>query len=499
MDNVKALEMREISKSFGGVKALSCVDYSAYKGKVNVLMGENGAGKSTLMRILVGATPKDAGPMIINGKEVHIRTPFDAINHKIAMIYQELNLIPEMTVEENIFIGRELATYGVVNRRELIERTRKILERYDIQIDPSSKVCKLSLAEQQMVEIVKALASDAEIIVMDEPTSSLTDVEVRNLFRIVRQLNESDVTVIYISHRMDEVFEIGHYITVMRDGSVVGEWPISEVSRDFLITNMVGREIQNVFPKVPAPIGDVLLEVKDLTYEPMFRNVSFTLRRGEILGMSGLIGAGRTEVCMSIFGALPHTKGEIWLNGEAVNIISPTDAIRQKIAYVPEDRKALALDLHAYISNNITLGNMDQVGKHSLVDRKKEKDLCEQMVNKLRVKTPTIYQEVGNLSGGNQQKVVLAKWLARDLDVLILDEPTRGIDVGSKEEIHRLICQLANQGMGIILISSELPEVLAMSDRILVMYEGNVQTILDAKDASQEMLMSYAVNAQTDK
>ena len=267
MDNVKALEMREISKSFGGVKALSCVDYSAYKGKVNVLMGENGAGKSTLMRILVGATPKDAGTMIINGKEVHIRTPFDAINHKIAMIYQELNLIPEMTVEENIFIGRELATYGVVNRRELIERTRKILERYDIQIDPSSKVCKLSLAEQQMVEIVKALASDAEIIVMDEPTSSLTDVEVRNLFRIVRQLNESDVTVIYISHRMDEVFEIGHYITVMRDGSVVGEWPISEVSRDFLITNMVGREIQNVFPKVPAPIGDVLLEVKDHRFD----------------------------------------------------------------------------------------------------------------------------------------------------------------------------------------------------------------------------------------
>ena len=499
MDERKALEMKGISKAFGGVLALEHVDFTAYKGKVNVLMGENGAGKSTLMRILVGAVERDAGKIVMDGREVQIERPLDARKHRIAMIYQEINLIPEMTVEENIFIGREQSHCGVVNRRRLLSETREILDRYGIRIDPSSKVCELSMAKQQMVEIVKALTSEARIIVMDEPTSSLTGVETENLFKIIRQLNEEGVTVIYISHRMDEVFAIGHWVTIMRDGTFVGEWELSDVTQDFLISSMVGREIKNLFPKVPAPIGEVVLEVRGLTCEPWFRDVSFSLHRGEILGMSGLVGAGRTEVGMSIFGALAHTGGEILLRGEQVKISSPKDAVSNKIAYVPEDRKNLALDLQAWISHNIALSNMDQVGAYGLVNGRKERALCENMAEKLNVKTPTIYQEVGNLSGGNQQKVVLAKWLARDLDVLILDEPTRGIDVGSKEEIHKLICRLAGRGLGIILISSELPEVLGMADRILVMHEGNVQAVMKAEEATQESVMAYAVNAWSEK
>ena len=344
-----------------------------------------------------------------------------------------------------------------------------------------------------MLEIAKAIASDAKIIVMDEPTSSLTSKEVQSLFRIIRRLTEENRTVIYISHRMEEVFDIGNYVTVMRDGTFVGEWPIGEITQAGLISSMVGRDIQNMFPKEAVPIGKEVLRVENLSHDGMFENISFSVHAGEILGFSGLVGAGRTEVAMTVFGAMHADSGSVYLHGEPVHIRSPKDAIEKKIAYIPEDRKNLALDLRAKISDNIALGVLDRLC-YSLgfVDKAAEQKLCQEQKERFRIKTSDMSLPANSLSGGNQQKVVLAKWLSRDVDVLILDEPTRGIDVGSKEEIHRLIVELAREGKAIIMISSELPEVLGMSDRILVMYEGRCMGIVEAKDATQEKVMALS-------
>lgn len=487
------LQMSDISKSFKGVHALKRVTFNARAGKVNVLMGENGAGKSTLMRILVGAHKKDSGEISIGGKKVSIESPRDAIDHHIAMIYQELNLIMDMTVEENIFIGREITKSIFLDKKALLSKTRQLMEEYGVNIDPKAVVSQLSVANQQMLEIVKALSLDARIIIMDEPTSSLTAPEVRILFKIIKKLNKQGITIIYISHRMEEVFEIGDYITIMRDGELAGEWSLKEIKPEEVICAMVGRKILKPYAKEKTELGKTVLKVERLSKKGVFENINFELRKGEILGVSGLVGAGRTEMAMGIFGALPITDGCVYLNGKEITIRNPGDAIRHKIAYVPEDRKVLGLDLNTRICNNISLTNMDIVAPKGFLDHRKEREISKNMVEKLKIKTPSVFQEAGNLSGGNQQKVVLAKWLSRELDVLILDEPTRGVDIGAKEEIHKLISKLAGEGLGIILISSEMTEVLGMSDRVLVMHEGQQKVILDASQATQEKVMSYAV------
>lgn len=499
MPDTKALEMKNIMKSFMGVHALKDVSFSAYKGKVNVLIGENGAGKSTLMKILAGAYPKDAGEIFIDGKQVNIHSPNDSMLNKVAMIYQELNLCRDMTVQENVFLGKEITKGMLIDKKETMKRTVELMEKYEMGIGPTDMVGKLSVAKQQMLEIVKALSADAKIIVMDEPTSSLTLQEVEHLFRIIKQLTDDGVTIIYISHRMEELFEIGNYITVMRDGEYIGEWPIEQVTQDQLITSMVGREITQMFPKQKVPIGDIVLKVDGLTKKGVYQDISFELRRGEILGLSGLVGAGRTEVALSIFGAMKYDDGQITLKGEQLKIKSPHDAIKYKLAYLPEDRKILGVDINSKIRNNISVTNMDKITKYGFLNFKKEIELCNDAVRQLRIKTPSIMQEVGNLSGGNQQKVALAKWITRDMEVLILDEPTRGVDVGAKEEIHKIIVELARQGIGIILISSELPEILGMSDRVIIMHEGEIKAVLNTDEATQELVMSYSVGTEEEK
>lgn len=498
LDTEYAFEMNNICKAFAGVEALKDVSFKAHKGKVNVLIGENGAGKSTLMKILAGAIKKDSGEVIVEGNAVQITSPESALEHGVVMIYQELNLISNMTVADNIHLGVEQSKNGFINKKNVNRVTKQLIEEYELGIQPSDLVGELSMAKQQMIEIIKALSKKAKIIIMDEPTSSLTQQEVEQLFKIIEKLNNEGITIIYISHRMEEIFRIGHYITVMRDGRYIGDWKIKDINKDFLIKNMVGREITQMFPKEKVDIGDVVLSVKGLTKNKLYKNISFELHRGEILGMSGLVGAGRTEVALSIFGHLTPDSGEILINGEKANIKHPSHAIHKKIAYVPEDRKYMGLDLNSKIRNNISLSNMKAISQNGFIKPEKETKLCEKMVKDLRIKTPSILQKVGNLSGGNQQKVVIAKWISRDLDVLILDEPTRGVDVGAKEEIHRIVVELARKGMGIILISSELPEVMGMSDRIVVMHEGKVTGIINAAEATQEGLMSYATGVNND-
>lgn len=494
MVDVKALEMKGISKSFGGVHALTNVHYNAYRGKVNVLMGENGAGKSTLMRVLAGVISSDAGEILIDGQPVQIGKPQDAKAAGVAMVYQELNLVAQMTVEANMNLGDEwVRSAGFVRIRDSVKRAQALLDEYNLDIDATAEVSTLSIAEQQMLEIAKALASDARIIVMDEPTSSLTTREVKSLFQIIHRLTSENRTVIYISHRMEEVFELGDYVSVMRDGQSVGEWPIAEVTQSSLISSMVGRDITNMFPKEHVPIGETVLEVRGLTHTGLFEDVSFHVRRGEILGFSGLVGAGRTEVMMTLFGAMHRNAGEVFLHGKPIHITSPHVAISNKIVYIPEDRKKLGLDLRAKISDNIALGALDMLcNKLGFVNKKAEQQLCQQQKQQFRIKTHDMSLPANSLSGGNQQKVVLAKWLSRDVDVLILDEPTRGIDVGSKEEIYHLITELARQGKAIIMVSSDLPEILGMSDRIMVMYEGRVMGELSAEEATQERVLAYS-------
>lgn len=489
----KALEMKNISKSFMGVHALKNVSFNAYRGKVNVLIGENGAGKSTLMKILSGVYPKDSGEIFIDGEKIEVHNPTDSMKQGVAMVYQELNMCGDMTVLENVFLGREFTKGVFIDKKEAYERTMKLMQQYEMNIDPNEKINHLSIAQQQMVEIVKSLSRNAKIIVMDEPTSSLTIDEVQHLFRIIKQLLANNITIIYISHRMEELFEIGDYITVMRDGEFISEEPIESVTQQQLVAAMVGREITNIFPKREIPIGDTVLEVKNLTKKGKYDDVSFELRRGEILGMSGLVGAGRTEVCMSIFGAMQFDSGEVILNGEKIKCKTPADGMKKRIAYLSEDRKLMGISLMNTIRDNISLTNMDKVSKNGFMNTKKEEELSNSSVKALSIKTPSIYQLVGNLSGGNQQKVAIAKWITRDIDVLILDEPTRGVDVGAKQEIHSLIGDIAEKGIGVILISSELPEVLGMSDRILVMHEGKLKAEIDAKEATQELIMSYSV------
>lgn len=493
MDTSYLLEMKDISKSFPGVKALDHAGIRVKKGEVHALVGENGAGKSTIMKVLNGLVIPDEGEIIFDGNVVKISSPAEALHLGIAMIYQELNVIPDMTVYENIFIGKEFVrNKWFLDDKQAKKKAKELLQQFGLSIDPLSKMRSLSLAQQQMIEIMKAAFSGAKLIVMDEPTSSLTESEIRMLFDKIKELKNNGVSIIYISHRMEEIFEIADMVTVMRDGKFVGERLISEVDEKTMINMMVGRTLDTIFPKVDVEIGETALSVENLSGD-RFKNISFSVRAGEILGFYGLLGAGRSEVMRSIFGLDPHTEGKVLLYGKELNIKDPSDSIKEGIAMVTEDRRKYGLVLTSSIGENIELPNWDTFSSGPFLQRAKANKASLDISKKLSVKMRNLSQISGNLSGGNQQKVILCKWMMKNPKVLILDEPTRGIDVGAKAEIHALMGDFVKAGMAIILISSELPEVIGMSDRVLVMGEGSLKGEFARKDCTQEKLLNAAL------
>jgi len=493
------LRMEGISKSFPGVQALHNVDFDVQEGEVLGLVGENGAGKSTLMKILSGAYRKDTGRIFLNGQETEIESPHHAQQLGIAIIYQEFNLTPNQTAAANVFIAREprrlqLGRFiSFVDRRRMEREAQEHLDRVGARVPATALVRDLSVAEQQMVEVAKALAVDARVIIMDEPTSALGEDEVEKLFQIIATLKQQGIAVVFITHRLEEVFRVADRVMVLRDGRRVGCMPIAEVTPERVIHLMVGRELRDMFSKEEAQIGPPLLEVRGLTRRGVVEDVSFTLRRGEILGFAGLVGAGRTETARLLFGADPRDAGEIYVDGKPVKINSPMDAVMAGIGLVPEDRGNQGLVLSLPVLQNIVLPTLDRhTGVWVWMDRRRLRATAREYVDKLDIRTPHLEQKAMFLSGGNQQKTVVAKWLASQPRVLIMDEPTRGIDVGAKAEVHALMSRLAQAGVGIIMISSELPEILGMSDRILVMAEGKVAAILDREEATQESIMAYA-------
>ena len=488
--------MDGITKDFPGVHALADAGFELRPGEVHALVGENGAGKSTLMKILAGVYAKDAGVIRYKGREVEIPNPRAAQDLGISIIHQELNLMPHLTVAQNIFIGREPRRRPrfLVDERRLNAQARELIESMHLKIDPRAKLGDLAVAQQQMVEIAKALSYNAEVLIMDEPTAALTDAEIEELFRIVRALRERGVGVVHISHRLEELKQISDRITVMRDGRYIATLDTKEASIDQIINMMVGRTIYESVPDIPETAHpDVVLDVRGLNRGRMVRNVSFNVRRGEIVGFAGLVGAGRTEVARAVFGADRIESGEIYVNGRRVHIRSPADAVSQGIGYLSEDHKRYGLTLDMDVETNIVLAAfrkfLDAIGR---VDTRKTRAVAERYVKSLAIKTPGIRQKVRNLSGGNQQKVVIGKWLTADTDILIFDEPTRGIDVGAKSEIYHLLNELAAQGKAIIMISSELPEILRMSHRVIVMCEGRLTGELGGREATQEKIMTFA-------
>ncbi len=488
------LQMKGITKQFPGVLALNQVDLSVYPGRVLALVGENGAGKSTLMKVLSGVHKRDAGEILIEGKSVEIDSPLASRQMGISIIYQELSVLNNMDVAENIFVGREKKKNGFVDKKAQHQEAKALLDRVGLNIDTHTMTHRLSTAQKQMVEVAKALSYNSKLIIMDEPTSSLTDTETAMLMKIIRRLRDEGVAIVFISHRMNEIFEISDEIAVMRDGEMVQHMITGEVDEQQVIAAMVGRDVNDIFHKEEAPIGDVVLEVKNLSTRNFLKDISFNVRAGEIVGFAGLVGAGRSEVMRALFAVDPRESGEIFINGKPVEIKSTVDALRAGMGFVPEDRKEQGLILKQTIRANASLAALDSVADGWFINRKKEKGLSDEYVSKLKVKTPSIEQLIMNLSGGNQQKVVIAKWMATHPKVLILDEPTRGIDVGAKKEIHTLMSELAKQGVAIIMISSELPEVLGMADRIYVMHDGRIKGEIDRAEASQEAIMKMAIS-----
>lgn len=488
------LQMEGIDKSFTGVHALKGVNLDLQKGEVHALMGENGAGKSTLMKVLTGIYTKDSGKIIYEGKEVEFKTPKEAQNAGIAIVHQELNMMSHLTVAQNIFIGREMMHGQIIDDKKMNEAAASLFQKLNIEIDPTETMGNLTVGKQQMCEIAKAISRDVKVIVFDEPTAALTDAEIDELFKIIRDLRDRDLGIIYISHRMDEIKVITDRVTVMRDGEYVGTLITKDCSKEDIINMMVGRVIYEE-PKQKSTVpkdAPVVLSVRNLNAGNMVRDVSFDLKKGEILGFAGLMGAGRTETARAIFGADSIDSGEIYMNGNKVEIKSPQDAVAAGIGYLSEDRKRYGIILDKTIAENSTMATLEEYQTGAFIDRKKERAAAEKYVDKLKTKTPTVDTAVGNLSGGNQQKVVIAKWLVRDCEVLIFDEPTRGIDVGAKSEIYHLMNELASQGKSIIMISSELPEVLRMSDRVIVMCEGRITEEIPIEEASQEKIMTAA-------
>ncbi len=490
------LKMEHISKSFPGVKALSDVQVDLQFGEVLALVGENGAGKSTLMKILTGIYQKDEGTITLEGKEINVTSPKHAQELGISIIHQELNLMKDLTVAENIFIGREPkgALNLLVDDKKLNNQAKELFEKLNIDLDPKTKVQNLTVAKQQMVEIAKALSFNSKILIMDEPTTALTEIEIEALFEIISSLREKGVGIIYISHRMDELKRITDRITIMRDGTYIDTLITAETEMSKVIQLMVGRHVYiESKPNIAEGEKETVLQMKNISTKALLKDVSFELKKGEILGFAGLMGAGRTEVARVLFGADPATTGTINLHGNEVKITSPAAAVKHGIGYLSEDRKQFGLLVNMDVKSNIALATIkDYQSKGMFVSDSKIKKIAVKYVDQLKIKTPSVDQQIRLLSGGNQQKVVIAKWLQRDCDILIFDEPTRGIDVGAKGEIYKLLDELAASGKSIIMISSELPEILRMSHRIVVMAEGKITGVLSSEEATQEKIMEYA-------
>lgn len=488
------LEMLNVSKSFPGVQALKDVSFRLRPGTVHALMGENGAGKSTLMKCLIGLYQMNSGRILINGQEVHIHNPLEASKLGISMIHQELSPVKDRSVAENLYLGRiPLKGKIFTDQKKLYQEAGETLQNLGIDIDPYEKMGNLTVAKMQMVEIAKAVSQDVSIIVMDEPTSSLTTTEVAQLFGMIRNLKQKNVAIIYISHKMDEIFEICDEVTVFRDGEMVGNDLVANMDVQRLIHLMVGRDLDAMFPKVDCEITDVIMEVRGLSSGNTFSDINFDLRRGEILGFAGLVGAGRTEVLETLFGLRKRTAGIVKIHGKEVEIKSPADALRNGMAMLTEDRRGTGIIPVSSVQANITVANLKQyVKKSGLINHRKISEDADEYIGKIEIKTPSKGTLIQDLSGGNQQKVLVARWLLTTPDILFVDEPTRGIDVGAKSEIHALITRMAGEGKAIIMVSSEMPEILGMCDRILVMHEGKQTGIVDRADASQELIMQYA-------
>ena len=488
------LTMKDIDKSFPGVHALDHVNFEVRKGEVHALMGENGAGKSTLMKVLTGIYTKDSGSIIFEGKEVEFHNTREAQDAGIVIVHQELNMLGHLTVAQNIFIGREFKKGIRIDDKKMNEEAAKLFERLHIDIDPMETMSNLTVGKQQMCEIAKAISHEAKVIIFDEPSAALTESEIEELFKIIRDLRKQQLGIVYISHRMDEIKVITDRVTVMRDGGYVGTLITNECTKDDIINMMVGRVIYED-PKTESTVpkdAPVVLKVEHLNAGRMVQDVSFELRKGEILGFSGLMGAGRTETARAIFGADPKTGGNIYINGEKVEINTPQDAVKCGIGYLSEDRKRFGIVVQKSVAENSTMASMENFIKGLFINKAKENKVAQEYVESLATKTPGVDQLVVNLSGGNQQKVVIAKWLIRNCDILIFDEPTRGIDVGAKNEIYKLMNRLAEEGKSIIMISSEMTEILRMSDRIVVMCEGRKTGEIDISEASQEIIMNMA-------
>ena len=494
------VSMKDIVKTFPGVKALDHVNFELRSGEVMALLGENGAGKSTLMKILSGVYTKDSGTMTIFGTEYENLTPKQAQTVGVAIIHQELNMCRHLSVAENMFLGREKVNGIVLNDREMEAEAAKILGDLKIDIDPRQTVGDLPVSKQQMVEIAKALSIHAKILIMDEPTSSLTAKEIDELFRIIRQLKADGCGIVYISHRLEELKAIVDRVTIMRDGQYITDGNFKDMTMDQIIANMVGREIKEQFPRVSCLKGKKIFEVRNLNAGRLVRDINFSLYEGEIVGFAGLMGAGRTETTRAIFGVDPKTGGEIFLDGKEVKISCPMDAIKAGIVLAPEDRKKDGLCTKLSIRHNLALPNLDLIcSKLGVISRKQEDDLCEKAVKDLLIKTPTVEVNAGNLSGGNQQKVVVGKWLARNSRVVIFDEPTRGIDVGAKVEIYNLMNQLKKQGIAVMFVSSEMPEVLGIADRVIVMCDGRITGEVMAKETTQNEVLKFATEFEQKK
>ena len=494
----KVLEMKNITKTFPGVKALDKVNFSLKKGEVHALLGENGAGKSTLMKVLNGIHQRDEGEIILRGEAVEFKNTKEAQNAGLAIIHQELELIPHLNVAENIFLGREEKKGVFINYKKLYQQTEEVLDMLGVNIDPKAKINDLNIGSQQMVEIAKAVSQNADILVMDEPTSSLTNQEIEILFELIERLKKQDISIVYISHRLEEVFEICDRVTVLRDGEFVGEVETTETDEDQLINMMVGRTIEERFPKMKFNPGEEILRVDNLSVTDKIINASFSLHKGEILGVAGLMGSGRTELAKAVFGVYKEQKGDIYYRGEKIKINSPSDALNKGISYLSEDRKEEGLILGLTVADNISISILQTIlNGRIFIDSAAESELAKKYIKDLNIKTPSEKQLVKNLSGGNQQKVVISKLLSIKPEVVIFDEPTRGIDVGAKREIYNLMQDLVDEGVAVILISSELPEVLNLSNRILVMHEKELMGELDAADADQEAVMKLATGRRS--
>jgi inositol transport system ATP-binding protein len=489
------LRVSQIEKSFPGVKALDKIDFKVRRGTVHALCGENGAGKSTLMKIINGIYKPDAGQIFIDEKPVKIQNPIHARQHGIAMIAQELNYVPEMSIEENLFLGRlPVKKYRNVDWKQLRRKTLEFLKEEKLHYKPSQKMKTLTVSDIQMLEIIKAISNNAEIIVMDEPTSSITQREVEMLFKKIKELKKQGVSIVYISHKLDEVFQIADDITIFRDGTVVESHPASEMTMDQVISLMVGRKMENIYPKENVEIGEKLLEARNLYSDGIFKDINFNVKKGEIVGFAGLVGAGRTEVMRALFGLDPLTGGEILINNKKVSIKKVSDSINHKMVMLSEDRRRYGIIPIRSVMENASISSLEKVIYKGYAHEKEERKIVGEYFKKMNVKTPSLDTPIQALSGGNQQKVLFAKWMLREPEILILDEPTRGIDVGAKFEIYKLTVEMAKQGKAVIMVSSELPELIGMCDRIYVMSQGKITGELSREDFSQEAIMKYATS-----